>query len=77
MNNGSSFQFDWNIKPMSSGNYINFLSQHPVHKKIVVVTQLVDKIFFRSNEQFHEKNFAKVEEILMKNNYPIEFIHSR
>jgi hypothetical protein len=75
--NGSGFQFDWYIKPMSSGNYLNFLSQHPVHQKIGVVTQLVDKVFFLSDEQFHEKNFAKVEETLMKNNYPIEFIRKQ
>ena len=37
----------------------------------------MDKVFFLSNEQFHENNFAKVEEIMMKNNYPIEFIRKQ
>ncbi|KYM97837.1 hypothetical protein ALC62_11470 [Cyphomyrmex costatus] len=53
---------------------LNFWSQHPVSQKIGVIFGLVDKAFLLSHPNFHEKNLKFIIDILLLNDYPLDFI---
>ncbi|KYM94591.1 hypothetical protein ALC62_14781, partial [Cyphomyrmex costatus] len=53
--------FDWFHKPIFSGRFLNFLSNHPLSQKRGTVFSLVDRAFLHYN-------------ILLDNDYPLNFI---
>jgi len=69
-----NFIIDWYRKPTFSGRFLNFFSQHPVCQKRGVIYGLVDRIFRLSHPQFHDKNLALIINILLNNDYPLDFI---
>jgi len=66
--------FDWFHKPTFSGRYLNYLSQHPLSQKKGTIFGLVDRMFLLSHPEFHQKNLTFIIEILLENDYPLEFI---
>lgn len=72
--NGGIFLIDWYRKPTFSGRFLNFHSQHPTCHKRRVIIGLVDKIFRLSHPQFHDKNLKLIVNILINNDYSINFI---
>ena len=66
--------FDQYRKPTFSGRYLNFFSHHPLCHKKGVVFGMVDKLVLLSHPQFHRKNFICLINILLENNYPLNFI---
>ncbi|KYN00647.1 hypothetical protein ALC62_08581 [Cyphomyrmex costatus] len=70
-------QFDWFQKPTYSGRILNFWSQHPLSQKISVIYGLVDKAFLLSHPEFHKKNLKFIIDILMLNDYPLDFIFEK
>ncbi|KYQ47791.1 hypothetical protein ALC60_13177, partial [Trachymyrmex zeteki] len=69
-----TIEFDWYHKPTFSGRYLNFWSQHPVSQKIGTVAGLVDRVVLLSNPKFHFSNFVFIIEVLLGNDYPLDFI---
>lgn len=65
---------DWFQKPMSFGRYINFHFSQLLSKKKCTIIGLVDRVFFYSHPQFHEKNFKSIIDILIDYKYLINFI---
>ncbi|XP_043467539.1 protein dopey homolog PFC0245c-like [Leptopilina heterotoma] len=65
---------DWFLKPTFSGRTINYKSKHPFSQKVAIVYNLIDRAVKLSDKQFHSKNIQFVEQLLLNNNYPIEFI---
>ncbi|KYM96667.1 hypothetical protein ALC62_12663, partial [Cyphomyrmex costatus] len=66
--------FDWLHKPTFSGRFLNFLSNHPLSQKRGTVFSLVDRAFFLSDICFHYKNFKFIINILLDNDYSLNFI---
>ncbi|KYM94598.1 hypothetical protein ALC62_14771 [Cyphomyrmex costatus] len=66
--------FDWFHKPTFSGRFFNFLSNHPLSQKRGTVSSLVDRAFFLLDVSFHYKNFNFIINILLDNDYPLNFI---
>ncbi|KAG5324482.1 NU5M oxidoreductase, partial [Acromyrmex heyeri] len=63
-------------KPINSGRYLNYFSNHPLaHKRGVIIGQL-DRILFLSHPKFHEKNISELIHMLLSNGYPLKFIFS-
>ncbi|XP_073814244.1 uncharacterized protein [Musca autumnalis] len=61
---------NWYSKPTSSGRMINYNSTQPKSMKINTANNLINKIFFLSNEEYVNINKNRITEILLKNNYP-------
>jgi len=70
----NKIKFDWFHKPTFSGRYLNFLSQHPLSQKRGVIMGMVDRAFFLSHPDFHQKNLESIVNILLNNDYPLDFI---
>ena len=68
--------FDQYRKPTFSGRYLNFFSHHPLCHKKGIIFSMVDKIISLSHPQYHEKNLTRLINILLENNYPLDFIFS-
>ncbi|KYN18252.1 hypothetical protein ALC57_09445 [Trachymyrmex cornetzi] len=66
--------FDWFHKSSFSGRYLNYFSCHPVYHKVGTIIGLVGKVFSLSHPSFHSKNFKLIINILLNNDYPINFI---
>jgi hypothetical protein len=66
--------FDWYHKPTFSGRYLNYFSQHPACQKRGTVICLFDHVIFLSHPKFHIKNLSFAIQILLDNNYPLDFI---
>jgi len=67
--------FDWFHKPTFSGKFLNFHSKHPeIHKRDDIITSLADKVLLLSIPEFQQKNFLFIINILLDNNYPLDFI---
>ncbi|KYQ59136.1 hypothetical protein ALC60_01852 [Trachymyrmex zeteki] len=74
--NDGRIKFDMYKKPMNSGRYLNYMSNHPIqHKRGVIIGQL-DRIFFLSHPEFHKKNIESMINILLMNGYPLDTIFS-
>lgn len=67
---------DWYHKLTFSGRYLNFYSNHPINQKKGTVIGLIDRAFFLSHPDFHNKNFDHIINILLDNNYPLDFIYN-
>ncbi|KYN17046.1 hypothetical protein ALC57_10682 [Trachymyrmex cornetzi] len=61
-------------KPTFSGRYLNFLSSHPLSQKRGVIFGMIDRVFFLSHPRFHQRNIISVIDILLNNDYPLDFI---
>lgn len=65
---------NWFQKLVSSGRYLNYLSESPLVHKRGTVYSLVDRCYhFSSNKDFHF-NLKKITNLLLENNYPLNFI---
>lgn len=72
--NNNRLNFDWFHKPTFSGKYLNFLSQHPLCQKRGTIIGLVDRAFLLSHPRCHQNNLKFIINILLDNNYPLDFI---
>ena len=61
---------DWYMKTTSSGRIINYISTQPHYQKINTAYNLINTVIGNSHQQFHEKNFQIITDILRNNNYP-------
>ncbi|KAG5316616.1 MOS1T transposase, partial [Pseudoatta argentina] len=62
--------YDWYQKPISSGQYLNYLLQHLLCQKISIIIDLIDRIHFLSLPSFHTKNFENyLSKKLLKTNF--------
>jgi len=67
-------KIDWYHKPMFSGRFLNYWSQHPLSQKRGTILGLVNRAFLLSYPEFHEKNLEFVITILFNNDYTLIFI---
>jgi len=67
----NSFEFNWYHKPIFSGRYLNFPSQHPLFQKRKTILSIVDRVFLLSYPKFHPENLRFVIKVLLNNNYPL------
>jgi len=74
--NEGILEFDWYTKPIFSGKFMNFLSQHPMSHKRGIVFGLLDRVFRLSHPKFLQKNLRRIIELLLNNDYPLDFIFS-
>jgi len=66
-------EFNCYHKPIFSGRYLNFLSQHPLSQKRGTVMGMVDRSFFLSHPRFHCENLKYFITLLLENDYPLKF----
>ncbi|KYN38925.1 hypothetical protein ALC56_06685, partial [Trachymyrmex septentrionalis] len=72
--NENRCNLDWYRKPTFSGRFLNFHSNHPFTQKKGTIFSLVDRAFLLSDNIFHTKNLTFIINILLLNDYPLEFI---
>ncbi|KYN38516.1 hypothetical protein ALC56_07093 [Trachymyrmex septentrionalis] len=65
---------DWYRKPTFLGRFLNFHSNHPLTQKKGTIFSLVDRAFLLSDNIFHTKNLTFIINILLLNDYPLDFI---
>lgn len=75
INNNGRIKTDWYTKPTFSGRFLNYLSQHPITNKIVMVYNIVDRAIKLADKEFYIKNIRTAEELLIDNNYPTDFVN--
>lgn len=73
ISNNNRIIFDWFHKTIFSGQYLKFPPQHPICQKIGIIIGLVDRTLL-FNPKFHHKNIVFIINILINNNYSLEFI---
>ena len=73
---GENIKTNWYQKPTYSGRILNFYSHHPLHYKINVINNLVDRGIILAHKNFHTENLKKIQNILSQNNYPTTIINS-
>ncbi|KYN12115.1 hypothetical protein ALC57_15729, partial [Trachymyrmex cornetzi] len=61
-------------KPMNSGRYLSFHSNHPIEHKKGVIIGLFDRILFLAHPEFHNKNIELMISTLLDNGYPLDLI---
>ncbi|XP_018337091.1 PREDICTED: uncharacterized protein LOC108745430 [Trachymyrmex septentrionalis] len=81
--NKNRCNFDWYRKPTFLGRFLNFHSNHPLMQKKGIIFSLVDRAFLLSDYDrafllsdgmFHTKNLTSIINILLQNDYPLDFI---
>ncbi|XP_018347291.1 PREDICTED: uncharacterized protein LOC108751554 [Trachymyrmex septentrionalis] len=72
--NENQCYLDWYRKPTFSGRFLNFHSNHPLTQKKGTIFSLVDRAFLLSDSRFHTKNLTFIINILLLNDYPLDFI---
>ena len=65
---------NWFQKPIASGRFINYFSNHPLQQKRNIVYNLIDRAILLSHESFRHTNLKTVEQLVINNDYPINFI---
>ena len=73
---GNNIITNWSQKPTCSGRLLNFNSHHTKQHKRNNISNLVDRAFLLSDKSFHSKNVMVVKEMLIKNDYPENFINT-
>ena len=73
INEKRMLEFDWFHKPFS-GRYLNYLSTQPSSQKKDVITGMVDRALLLSSPKFHYKDIKFIINILLNNDYLIDFI---
>ena len=66
---------DWYQKPTWSGRYLNYDSYLPNSYKINTIDLLTRKVLELADESYRQKNFDKIVDTLMNNNYPPTLVH--
>ena len=66
---------NWHKKNTFSGRYLNYFSNHPLQQKIAIIKNLVDTAILLSHEKFHDDNLEIINNLLMLNSYPKNFIN--
>ena len=72
--NKNRCNFDWYRKPTFSDRFLNFHSNHPLTQKKGTIFSLIDRAFLLSDGMFHIKNLTFIINILLENDYPLDFI---
>lgn len=72
---GCKLKTNWYQKPTFSGRVLNYNSFHPIHQKVGMVYNLVDKAIKLSEKSYKKANIQKVKDILTANSYPKKFIN--
>ncbi|KYN38111.1 hypothetical protein ALC56_07511 [Trachymyrmex septentrionalis] len=72
--NKNRFGFDWYRKPIFSGRFLNFYSNHPIAQKRGTIFSLIDRTILLSDVRFHTQNLTFIINILLDNDYPLSFI---
>ena len=65
---------DWYHKSSDSRRILNFMSNHPIHQKRLMIFFLTDKVILLSDPNFHEINLKLLFNILKENLYPTDLI---
>lgn len=73
-NINGSINTNWYRKHIKTDRYLNFNSFTTIKYKKSLITSLVDRAILLSSKKFHNQNINKIESILLKNNYPHDFI---
>ena len=66
---------NWYRKPICSGHYIIFFSNHCLLYKIGIIYSLNDRAILLSDKEFHINNLNCVRSTLLKNGYPLELLN--
>lgn len=74
INDNNKIITNWYQKPIATNRFLNFFSHNPVHQKIGIVYNLVDRAILLADERFHTSNLEKIKIILNNNNYPADFV---
>ena len=73
-NNDGSISCNWFRKKTWSGRYINYFSEHSDSVKTSLIKGLVDRAVLLSDKEFIDENLKIIENTLLNNNYPKDFI---
>ena len=68
---------NWYKKPIWSGRYINFFSNHCLTYKIGIIYSLTDRAILLSDKEFHINNLDCVRSTLIKNGYPLDLLNEK
>ena len=77
INHNNKIITDWYQKSVYSGRIIHVLSSYPTYQKKNIIYNLVDRAFLLSGEIFHSKNHEIIIDILIRNEYPLDFINQQ
>jgi len=68
--------FNWYQKPMFSGRYLNYFSQHPFSQKRDTIMGMINRALLLSHPRFQQENLHFKINILLNNDliYPLKFI---
>jgi hypothetical protein len=72
----SCFHTNWYRKDTWSGRYLNFFAYTSLSYKKSVINAMVDRAILLSDSNFHKSNLQLIENTLVGNNYPINFVKS-
>ena len=75
INNNGKIITNWFQKPRFSGRLLNYNSNHPNSQKIGIIYNLIDRAIKLSDKKFHSDNIKLCKNLLLLNNYPINFIN--
>ena len=67
--NSENINTNWYQEPTYSGRILNFHSHHPLHYKVNLIINLVDRGIILAHKDFHTENIQKIRNILSQNNY--------
>lgn len=67
---GERIKTNWYQKEIASGRILDYTSAHQHSTKMATATSLAMRALKLSSPEFKNENMKKVEEILLKNNYP-------
>ena len=73
----NKIQTNWYRKPIWSGRYINFFSNHSLSHKLSIIYSLTDRVILLSNKSLHISNLNCVRSTLLKTGYPLELLNEK
>ena len=65
---------NWYAKPTTSERILNYFSIHPNYMKLNVARSFIKRVLSLSDNEYKSNNITRIEQYLMKNNYPINII---
>ena len=74
---GKKIKSNWYQKPTYSGGLLNFFSHHPLNYQTNVINNLVDRGIILAHITFYNENIQRIKNILLNNNYLINFINQK
>lgn len=72
--NNNTLETNWFQKLITSGRYLNFLSESPISHKKGCIYSLIDRCFKFSSGLDFQLNIQKIIKLFLENNYPLDFI---